>query len=442
MRTTAAAVTLLLCAVGAEAQPPGKWPPDSLVNVRVIPKGTPVLQVSGAMRNIAFALDVECTFCHVGRDGAPLSDIDFASDEKRNKLVAREMMRMVQEVNRRIDSIPARPTPAVTVTCVTCHRGVSRPVPLATIIAEAASAGGADSAIRVYRSLRERYYGQDAYDFSEFSLNATAFLTGRAGKIDDALALLRLNEELFPKASALYITRGNITLGAPFSNNRIDPALFNPASLAIARQLPTTSDPCGRVGVTNPRNIKEHQAIGKVDFQVNQNLFYALASSDSLHTFVVRLIEPVERIIIEHPTLGATLFIVFSALSAMVAFFSTALITPVAIETWGEIPSIALLWIGWMVGGACAYGIGRSLGRPVVRALTSPDALERFEHHISSRAPFGLVLLFQLAMPSEVPGYVLGVARYRFVNPLLQPYVAMRGISEGVVHVNELQPGR
>ena len=145
----------------------------------------------------------------------------------------------------------------------------------------------------------------------------------------------------------------------------------------------------------------------------------ALASSDSFHALILRLIAPAERIITDHPVLGATLFIVFSALSAMVAFFSTAVITPVAVETWGAGPSIALLWVGWMLGGVCAYGIGRSLGRPVVRALTSPGALDRFEDHISSRAPFGLVLLFQLAMPSEVPGYVLGVARYRFVKYLL-----------------------
>jgi Cdc6-like AAA superfamily ATPase len=52
-------------------------------------------------------------------------------------------------------------------------------------------------------------------------------------------------------------------------------------------------------------------------------------------------------------------------------------------------------------------------------------------------------------LSSESRGAVLqrssgggGAARYRFVNPLLQPYVAMRGISEGVVRVSELQPGR
>jgi hypothetical protein len=241
MRTAVAVVTLLLCSTRLAAQPPGKWPPDSLVNVLVLPKTMPVVRVWGTMRNIAGGLGVECTFCHVGQTGAPLAQIDFASDEKRNKLVAREMMRMVQEANRRIDSIPARPTPAVIVTCETCHRGVSRPVPLATIVTEAATAGGADSALRVYRSLRDRYYGRDAYDFGEISLNSAAFRTARAGKIDDALALLRLNEELFPRASALYITRGNIAL------MRADTASAAAAFREALRRDPANDEARGRL---------------------------------------------------------------------------------------------------------------------------------------------------------------------------------------------------
>ena len=60
--------------------------------------------------------------------------------------------------------------------------------------------------------MRERYYGRDAYDFGEVSLNTAAFRTARAGKIDDALALLRLNEQLYPNTAALSIVRGNIML--------------------------------------------------------------------------------------------------------------------------------------------------------------------------------------------------------------------------------------
>lgn len=206
-------VALLSClASHAGAQAPGKWPPDSLVNTQVIPHGTPVMQVVRTMRGFAIDLGVRCTYCHVGEEGTPLSQLDFASDDKRNKLVARQMMRMVQEVNRRLDTIPQPGDPPVEVSCATCHRGVSRPVPLAAIISHAAMAAGSDSAIRAYLALRERHHGRDAYDFGEESLNAAALRVARAGKTEEALALLRLNEQHFPAATAIHIVRGDVEL--------------------------------------------------------------------------------------------------------------------------------------------------------------------------------------------------------------------------------------
>ena len=85
-------------------------------------------------------------------------------------------------------------------------------MPLYTLVADAATASGADSAIRAYHALRDRYYGRDSYDFGEPSLNTTAFRLARAGKFDEALALLKLNEEYFPKSSGLYVVRGNVRL--------------------------------------------------------------------------------------------------------------------------------------------------------------------------------------------------------------------------------------
>ena len=182
------------------------------------------------MRNFAGALGVRCQFCHVGQEGQPLAQFDFAKDEKRTKLVARQMMRMVEEINRRLDTLPhdpahehtpppAAPSPPSAaaartplVTCATCHRGVSRPLPLATLMEQTAASAGADSAIRMYRALRERYYGRDAYDFGEPSLSIAAFRLGRAAKYSEAFALLRVNEELFPNSSGMAVFRGNITL--------------------------------------------------------------------------------------------------------------------------------------------------------------------------------------------------------------------------------------
>jgi hypothetical protein len=196
----------------AEAQAPGKWPPDSLINTRIISRNTPPIQVWGQMRTISFSLGVACQFCHVGDPGAPLERIDYATDQKRTKLVARQMMRLVRDINAKLDSIPDRPAPSVAVNCMTCHRGVSRPIPLATVIAEAALAADADSAIRAYRALRDRYYGSDSYDFSEFSLNSAAFRVSREGKPDAALAMLRLNEQFHPRSSAISVVRGNVLL--------------------------------------------------------------------------------------------------------------------------------------------------------------------------------------------------------------------------------------
>lgn len=203
---------LLVIPAAAVGQAGSGWPPDSLRNTQVIPRSTPVIRVIGMMRNFAGDLGVRCQFCHIGTEGEPLATFDFATDQKRTKLVARQMMRMVEEINRRLDTLPAGGSPEPAVTCRTCHHGVSRPVPLSTVVFEAAQAGGTDSAMQAYRALRAQYFGRDAYDFGEASLNITAFRLGRARSFAPALALLDLNEGLYPGSSGMYVFRGNIEL--------------------------------------------------------------------------------------------------------------------------------------------------------------------------------------------------------------------------------------
>jgi hypothetical protein len=204
---------LLLCiSTAASAQSQHKFPPDSLINVKVFSKSTPVMDLVGTMRNFTGALGVRCTYCHVGSEGQPLSEYDFASDDKRTKLVARQMMRMLAEINTRLDTLPGRTASGISATCATCHRGVSRPATLATVIQETAVAVNADSALSAYKILRNRYYGRDAYDFSEGSLNTAAFRIARAGKVDEALKILQYNETLYPNSSGMSVFKGNILL--------------------------------------------------------------------------------------------------------------------------------------------------------------------------------------------------------------------------------------
>ena len=223
------------------AQASGHWPPDSLVNVKVLPRTMPVLQVVGQMRNFTSDLGVRCVFCHVGSEDLSLEQYDLPSDEKRTKLVARQMMLMVQEINRRVDSLPGHSPASIQVTCATCHRGVSRPAPLSTVLAEIATEAGADSAVRAYKALRNRYYGRAAYDFAEGSLNTAAFRLGRANKFEAAFALLRLNEGLYPMSSGMSVFYGNINL------MRGDTAAAEAAYREAVRRDSTNGEAIGRL---------------------------------------------------------------------------------------------------------------------------------------------------------------------------------------------------
>jgi hypothetical protein len=45
--------------------------------------------------------------------------------------------------------------------------------------------------------------------------------------------------------------------------------------------------------------------------------------------------------------LGAVVFVLLSAVSAMLAFFSSALLVPAAVFAWGNTLAVGLLWLGY-----------------------------------------------------------------------------------------------
>jgi len=151
----------------------------------------------------------------------------------------------------------------------------------------------------------------------------------------------------------------------------------------------------------------------------------AIASSSDLHEALMGVLAVTEDIIGQHPIAGAAAFVILAAVSAIFTFVSIAVIVPAAVFAWGPAASIALLWLGWILGGAATYGIGKFFGRPVVGWLTAGEALRRVESRIPNNAPLWLITLLQLALPSEIPGYVLGLVRYPFPR-----YVLALGLAE------------
>lgn len=208
----AGTLLFLLSQIGTVAAQ-GRFPPDSFTNLKVLPKTIDQRTLITTMRGFALGLGVRCVYCHVGREDQPLDSVNFASDEKRPKRVARVMMHMVMHINgEHLADVPDRPRPIVEVRCATCHRGLTRPRLLDDELALVLADSGLDAAARRYRDLRARYYGSGSYDFRELELNDLARTEARAGRSDNALGLLALNAEFFPASGNVSFLMGEVYL--------------------------------------------------------------------------------------------------------------------------------------------------------------------------------------------------------------------------------------
>src|SRR5262245_51004779 len=99
----AGCAAFLAAIASAQTAPPAQAPAPFAVppfkNLQVLSKDITRDQLLSNMKFFAQSLGVRCVHCHVGEEGKPLSTFDFASDAKKEKLVARKMLAMVHRIN-------------------------------------------------------------------------------------------------------------------------------------------------------------------------------------------------------------------------------------------------------------------------------------------------------------------------------------------------------
>jgi hypothetical protein len=121
MTAVCIAATITVCATVAE-------PPGEFKNLKVLPKDISSKDLSKIMvDDFADGLGVSCGFCHA--ENKDTHKPDYASDEKPEKKIAREMMRMTNKINKRFFKInhPVIGNSSLAVTCSTCHNGAAFP---------------------------------------------------------------------------------------------------------------------------------------------------------------------------------------------------------------------------------------------------------------------------------------------------------------------------
>ena len=139
--------------------------------------------------------------------------MDYAADEKRQKLTARVMMAMTGNINARLAASLKKPAGEITkVQCGTCHRGVTIPAQLSDLLRQTMLGKGEGAAVVQYRELRQQYLNIGAYDFRETTLLELGRESLATRKPDDALAWLQLNIEFFPKSSVSFVELAKVHL--------------------------------------------------------------------------------------------------------------------------------------------------------------------------------------------------------------------------------------
>jgi tetratricopeptide (TPR) repeat protein len=180
----------------------------------VLPKDFSAEKLGVVMRGFTQALGVRCPYCHVGREGQPLSTFDFVSDQNPNKDKAREMVRMLGSINDHLKKIQPSGDKRVNMWCGTCHQGRPRPTTLEEQLAEAYRSAGIQGALARYRELREQYYGKGGYDFSERPLNDFGYTLIELGDREAAIEVFQLNTAQFPQSGNAWDSLADAYLGA------------------------------------------------------------------------------------------------------------------------------------------------------------------------------------------------------------------------------------
>ena len=117
-----ALISVVLVSLAFSAPPEDK----KFKNLKILPKNISEKDLDSVMHGFTRGLGVRCDFCHV-----PTADrkMDFASDEKPEKKIARKMMKMATKINKKYFNYNKDDQGKMiqSLTCYSCHHGEQRP---------------------------------------------------------------------------------------------------------------------------------------------------------------------------------------------------------------------------------------------------------------------------------------------------------------------------
>jgi hypothetical protein len=123
------AILFVLTAIGMSAMRPTEDSKPPKRNLKVLPKDINHDQLDSTMDSWKAALGVKCNFCHAPNADSTNHHLDFASDAKPEKKMARYMYTMTAKINKKFFKSDKDDNGMMiaAVSCKTCHRGSPHP---------------------------------------------------------------------------------------------------------------------------------------------------------------------------------------------------------------------------------------------------------------------------------------------------------------------------
>jgi hypothetical protein len=126
-KITVTGTLLVIITISIAAIEPSKNK-EEFKNLKVLPKeiSTKILQKI-MVDEFQDGLGVGCNYCHAQEKGS--AHLDYASDEKPEKEIARAMMVMTMDINKKYFGTehPLIGDSLMTISCSNCHHGTSHP---------------------------------------------------------------------------------------------------------------------------------------------------------------------------------------------------------------------------------------------------------------------------------------------------------------------------
>ena len=122
---TGVLLAVVIISVGA-IEPP--YQKNEFKNLKVLPKDiSPKALQKIMVDEFQDGLGVSCNYCHAPEKGS--LHLDYASDEKPEKEIARSMMLMTMDINKKYFGVeqPSIGDSILTISCNSCHHGTPHP---------------------------------------------------------------------------------------------------------------------------------------------------------------------------------------------------------------------------------------------------------------------------------------------------------------------------